>query len=314
MTATLLDKVIAGAIEDTLSTGALLRHMLMLGSRLKSEELLRWSTDELNGYSQRDLDEFPSYRGPLRPAVVAQGVGESDYQLPRHKSWRVEGRDIPREHRGNMLSVYLHHPLAELEKMASRDEPIKIAWSNTQVSRYNRLRKQGEANGPDGYKAEIVLMNVPPSTVHGIVDTIRTRALMFALKLQTDYPDAGEINGPTTETQKVRETVTNNFHTTIYGGNNTVANGENITQNVQINQGDTTALLDFFKTQGLDEAGQTELSEALKADGDKPGSAVTRFLERLGSGAIKLGTAVASPVAFELGKAALSSYFGVPLA
>jgi hypothetical protein len=307
---TLLDKVIAGAIEDSLSTGALLRHMLMLGSRLKSEELVSWASGELNGYGTRPRTEYPSYRGPLKVIVQVMGVGE-ERKLP--KTWRIDARDIPSEHVDAMLPAYLHHPLAELEKMAASDDAVRIGWPNIYVQRYNRWCREGNANHPDGFKAETVFKNVPASMIHGIVDTIRTRALMFALDLQTDYPDAGEINGPTTETEKVRESVTNNFNMNIYGGTNTVANGENFTQNVQIQQGDSQALLDFFKDQGLDEFGQTELQAALEEDGDKPGTGVAGFLKKMALGTFKFGGEAATPALTAAAKVGLGLFFGVPI-
>ncbi|MDQ6739156.1 MAG: hypothetical protein M3021_01975 [Actinomycetota bacterium] len=75
---------------------------------------------------------------------------------------------------------------------------------------------------------------ITPASLHGIIDGVGNEALMLALDLQADLPDAGEVGGPTTQDKDVEKTVSFHFETHINGGTNTVGMGENVTQNVQI--------------------------------------------------------------------------------
>lgn len=307
----LLDRVVDGASNDTVSTGNLLRQVITLGHRMKSPELVSWAMNELNGYSETQIDELPDYRGPL---LVPVQVFASGY-FRSSKKYLLNKEDVPDEghFRKVHFNVWLNQPLAELERLAALDEDPGQAWPNQAVGQYVTWCQEDRAVHFPDFNALSVRKIIPRTMLHGIIDSVRTRALLFALDIQTEFPDAGEPNGPTTDTPKVRDAVTYNINNHIYGGTNTVANGENNTQNVQINQGDTQALLDFFKNQGLDEAGEAELQAAIKEDGDKPGGGVSTFIQKLTAGTIKLGGAVATPALIAAAKVGLGLFFGVPI-
>lgn len=308
----LLDRIIDGASEDTVSTGNLLRLLITLGHRLKSEDLVAWVLKELNGYPESRLTELPDYRGPLLVPVEVYASGY--YQSS--KRYFLNKEDVPDESdfRKWQFHTWLYQPLAELERLAAAAEDPSQPWPNQAVALYVKWCDESRAQHYMDFNPISVRRIIPRTMLHGIIDSVRTRALLFALDVQAQFPDAGEPDGPTTESQKVSEVVTYNINNHIYGGNNTVANGENISQTVQINQGDSEALLDFFAKQGLDAAGQADLRAAIAEDGSQPGGGVARFLDKLKKGTIKLGAAVATPIAIDLGKNALGAFFGMPIA
>lgn len=307
----LLNRVIDSASDEGVSTGNFLRQVITLGSRMKSGELVDWAMKELNGYPSDKLSELPDYRGPH---LVPVEVYASGY-FQNSKKYHLTPESVPDEgeFRKWNFHTWLYQPLAELEQLAKAEYDPSQEWTNQSLSKYSKwIEANRAAHFPD-FNPISVRRIIPRTMLHGVIDTVRTRALLFALDLQSAFPDAGEPSGPTTEIQKVREAVNFNISNNIYGGNNTLANGENIQQSVQINQGDTQALLEFFKSQGLDEIGQTELHAAIEEDGDKPGAGVSRFLSKLSSGAIKMGASIATPAAVQLGRAALGAFFGVPI-
>lgn len=307
----LLDRVIDGASEDTVSTGNLLRQVITLGRRMKSDELVTWAMNELNGYPETNLSELPAYRGPLQVPVEVFASG----YFQTSKKYFINKEDFPDTHdfRKWQFHTWLYQPMAELERLAAADVDPSQSWSNQALAVYIKLCEENRAPHYPDFNPLSVRKIIPRTMLHGIIDSVRTRALLFALDVQAEFPDAGEPNGPTTDTPKVRDAVTYNINNHIYGGTNAVANGENITQNVHIEQGDTQALLDFFKEQGLDQSGQAELAAALEEDGGKPGSGIARFLKRLGEGALNFGGKVVTPALETLAKAAIAAHFGVVL-
>lgn len=306
----LLDRVIDGASEDTVSTGNFLRQVITLGRRMKSDELVDWAMKELNGYPETKLAELPDYRGPL---LVPVEVFASGY-FQSSKKYYLNKEDMPDENfRKWQFHTWLYQPMAELEQLAAADEDPSQQWTNQALALYIKWCEQNRAPHYPDFNPLSVRRIIPRTMLHGVIDSVRTRALLFALDIQAQFPNAGEPNGPTTDTPKVREAVTNNFNTHIYGGNNTVANGENFTQNVQINQGDVQSLNRFFDEQGLDEAGKAELQAAIAADGDKPGAGVTGFLKKLAEGTIKFGGEMATPALIAAAKLGLGLFFGVPI-
>lgn len=307
----LLDRVIDGASEDTVTTGNLLRQVITLGRRMKSDDLVAWAMNELNGYPETQLSDVPAYRGPLQVPVEVFAGG----YFQSTKRYFLNKEDVPDENefRKYQFHTWLYQPMAELERLAAADSDPGQAWPNQAVAMYIRWCEEQRAPHYPDFNPLSVRKIIPRTMLHGIIDSVRTRALLFALDIQAEFPDAGEPNGPTTDTPKVRDAVTYNINNHIYGGTNTVANGENITQNVQIKQGDTESLLAFFKNQGLDEAGQAELQAAIAEDGEQPGAGISGFLKKLASGTIKLGGAAATPALTSAAKVGLGLFFGVPI-
>lgn len=278
---------------------------------MKSDDLVDWAMKELNGYPEKELSKLPDYRGPL---LVPVEVTASGY-FQSSKKYFLNKEDVPDEgeFRKWQFHTWLYHPLAELEQLASADYDPSQQWTNTALAKYTKWVEKDRAVYYPDFNPISVRKIIPRTMIHGVIDTVRTRALLFALDLQAAFPDAGETSGPTIDNPKVRDAVTYNINNNIYGGTNTVASGENINQTVQIQQGDVGSLLDFFDKLGLDEDGRAELKAAVEEDGDQPGEGTAGFLDKLRTGALKLGTAAAGQAAVQIGKAALGAFFGVPV-
>lgn len=305
---TLLDDVIDSAQSDEVSTNSLLRKMITLGYRLRSEELINWAKSELNGYGDVPVSDLPIYRGPLKTPVEAAYVGPGN----SHRThWIDEGSvpDVP-GFRDAHFYTYLNQPLAELQRLIEAENDLSEIWSNRAVAQLNKWGDEGSAHHFNNMHANSVRKIITRPSLHGVIDAVRTNALLFTLELQRNIPKAGEPDGPTTQTEDVRQIVTLNIHNNIYGGTNTLANGERIALSAQINQGDSDALLRYLKEQGLDAKGQSELKAAIEAEDARPGEKVQGFLRKVGAGALSFGQSVAVPTAVAAAKKALGSYYG----
>ena len=265
---------------------------------------------ELNGYPATGIDEIPAYRGPLSVPVevYAEGWNHSS------KKYFITRDDVPDERgfRETQFDVWLNQPLAELEQLAAADADPAQVWPNSAFAQLRKWIDQNRVPHYPDFHAANVRKIIPRSMLHGIIDGVRTRALLFTLDIQAQFPDAGEPNGPTIDTPKVREAVTYNINNHIYGGTNTVANGENIDQTVNIQQGDLAGLMEVLRGLGFGQGERDELEAAIATDDGKPGGAIKSYLARIASGAIKVGGAIATPVTISLAQRAIASFLGVP--
>lgn len=304
----LLERTIDGASDDSVSTGNLLRNMVIIGKRMKSDELYNWAFKELSGYGT-DITFLPNYRGPL---LVPIEIHASGY-MQSSKTYFLSPSDVPDENfRSTQFYAWLTEPMAELEQLAIGESEPGQAWPGGVMRQYVEWCQQGRATHFPDFNPMSARKIISRTMLRGVIDTVRTRALIFALDLQADFPNAGELDGPTIDIPKVREAVTFNINNNIYGGTNTVANGETVSQVVHIEQGDLEGFSMALKSLGLGEAEQAELRQAIDADGRRVGPATSSFIEKLKAGTVKLGGAVATPVAVQTLQQALTSFLGVP--
>jgi hypothetical protein len=158
---------------------------------------------------------------------------------------------------------------------------------------------------------------VPLSFVVGILDTVRNRVLNFALEIEEQYPEAGDVSSISTpiSSSKIQQI----FNTTINGPVGNLATGsQNFSQSaiMEIGKGDFEELSKFLKSLGLTSDDIKELHIAIKTDGQPKqkhfggrvaewlGKAVTKSAQ----GLLKIGSDVASKVISD----AIFRYYGLP--
>ncbi len=110
---------------------------------------------------------------------------------------------------------------------------------------------------------------VPRSAMFEILDTVRTRVLNFALELEDQHPEAGEVVGAVTQ-----ERLSHVFKTTIYGNvTNFAAGNRDVVQTADtIAPGDYRSLQSYLNQIGVAQEDVGELKAAIEADkaaGDK---------------------------------------------
>jgi hypothetical protein len=158
-------------------------------------------------------------------------------------------------------------------------------------------------------------MQMPKSVVVAILSTVRNRILNFALEVEASNPDAGEAAPESTPVPK--ETVSQIFHTHIYGNVGSVASGHDITQTATVNvqQGNFRSLAAFLETQGVADGDVKDLKAAVQPEpevsSDRFGKRVStwmgKMVEKSAEGTWKVATGVASNVL----TSAIKAYYGI---
>lgn len=300
---TLLREIQDAATRRDASLSDLLRKCLVLAARLGHAELRTWVERELNGY--RKEDPLPDYR--ILHGVQSRGHFAGSFgallnavPVPLHG---VEARI-----RTSLETVCFPDPVAALEDLATPNGELQSPWPTDCIA---ALREQlyRDYQCLDAWKV------IPRNYVVGVLDTVRTKVLTFALEIERENPDAGEASPGTLPVPSER--VDAIVQTVIYGGTNTIVSpGAQVVQNVQVNQGDISSLREHLLTQGLSHDDVGALEDALKDDphpagtgfGKKTAEWLGKMVTKAASGAWDKATDVAGVVLTE----ALKRYLGLP--
>jgi hypothetical protein len=180
------------------------------------------------------------------------------------------------EHRHFAETVVLDQPIAAYEG-ANAESSMLFKWPANLTVLYQR----------SFYGGRLVLnragQEVPGTVLVGLVDTIRTRVLHFALDLRDEL---GLVSDDPSEVP--REKVEQLVVTNIYGGFNVIASRDfTQTYTIEINTGDWAALSEALeKRLGLGYSAISELKTALDQDSNVPepglGKRTTEWLKQLG--------------------------------
>ena len=247
---TLLDEIIELASSEHGSVSTLLRRCLVLAHFLKNDRLKAWAENELNGYGSTQDETIPAYRKISAPAkgllLGAFGAVRNDQPIPSGL--------LDEEDRHRAESAVFFQPIAAFEANPIYGGYFSLPWPSNLVLKYERIFSDYALN-----KAWQV---IPNTVIAGLVDTIKTRVLLFALELKDDVESVNNDFG-----KVAKEKVEKNIVINILGGNNVVASCD-VTQvsNVIIEKGDWNGLDKALKEIGLKATEISELKVALKED------------------------------------------------
>jgi len=268
----LLDEIVELAASETGSVATLLRKCLVLAHTLKNDRLKVWAESELNGYDPNDAG-IPEYR---KTAAAAKGFFIGPLGA------RINDQPIPpamlqERHRRFAESVVLFQPIAAYENISGNSRFV-IEWPANLTILY-------QAAFFRGYALNRAWQEVPASVFVGLIDTIKTRVLRFALELKDDL---GSVSDDLNELPKGK--IDQQVTTYIVGGHNVIASRE-FTQinSIEINKGDWTALAEGLNRLGVQKPAISELKSALDHDskdettpGRGLGKSTASWLKQLG--------------------------------
>jgi len=267
--ATLLDQIIDGSTDSTVRTSDLLRRVQVAARRVVAPEVEAWVKRELNGYSNDD--ELPAYRTmatTVNGLFTGPGQSHITQSIPPHPDFLED------------FAVYMRQPLVELETFAVADSDPKSEWPAWRVKAY-----EDKGVYAIQFFALFSAWNViSRPALLGVIDTIRNKAMEVALDLQEQFPDAGEVGGPTVETDTRLASVIYNVNNNIYGNGTNVATGHDNSQKVRI-EGHRDEFVQEMRKLGLSAAATDEFVAAVE-DGGIEGAPVRGFIERVKGGAI----------------------------
>jgi hypothetical protein len=290
----LLDEIVGLATDGQTPPAVLLRKLLVLAFRLKSEKLKSWVEKELNGYGP--ADPLPDYRVTSTNSIgVFFGTGGS----------RLENIPLPTlllkdEHRKLIDTAELRDGIATYQLSSGRDSTSGqwiIPWPPNLVAYYQSVFYPGQ------YALKTAWQEVSPLFVSMLLDAVQNRALRFTLELQAELgPDSEDVSAVAIKTLD-RQIVT-----IIYGGNNLIAERTGDVHqagSMVVNKGDFSSLATAMETLGADKLDVAALARALAEDRAEvnPSEGIGR---RAGTWVIAMATKLAGKIGeagFEVAKA-----------
>ena len=299
----LLVDIQAAAVDPKHSLSDLLRKCQILAFRLRHEPFKTWVGHELNGYPNDAT--LPPYRASMRGEIKANLSGPFGSD---GKNVPVPLSLIPAEARDKATRFDFYQGVAALESTVER---AKAGDHGTIQSLF-----PVEAYAPleiwEGYQTMSMWLQVPISSVVGVLDQVRSRALEFVLEIEAENPKAGEE--ATTDPPVSLARADAIFNTVIFGGQ--VAVGPNASVEVSVSPGDLTSLLGYLESQGVERAERDELGEAIKEDEaegarEKPGRRVAAWLGRVTLKVAASGGRVGEGTAAAVIGTAVARYFGL---
>ena len=187
---------------------------------------------ELNGYSKTEI--LPNYR-VLNVNSKGHFSGTFGSEL-RNADMPIFC--LPSEFRENCSIAKFNSPIATLESLSSSDSGVLTQDWNPII-----LAKYGSAMY-EGYHCIQAWKVLPASAVIGIIDTVKTKILNFALEIEMINKDAGdvEINSNPIPQDKVSQI----FNINVSGNVQNLASG-NHQSNIQQEVANTQLPEDFIK-------------------------------------------------------------------
>jgi hypothetical protein len=289
---TVLDEIIDASTDSAVTTADLLRKVQIVAHRLGASEVVRWAKSELTGYA--DDAELPTYR-IMQTSVMGTFTGPMQSVIQQHLT-PVTGR------LESMWAMEFRVPLTELQALASSKSDPQREWPTFMVKAY-------EATGAFRIQYHHLFSAhnvITRQSLLGLLDVVRSKAMEFALELQTDYPDAGAVGGPTISSTPGLSSTVYNVTNNIYGDGSNIATGSHARQRSRVEKGDSRAFLRAVEDLGLTAADASEFVSAVQEEGALHKPRVQGFLNRVRSGALQLGGAIATDTVaaslVELGK------------
>jgi hypothetical protein len=248
----LLDEIIDLSAGGQGSVATLLRKCLVLAHTLKNDRLKTWAASELDGYKADGWDDtaVPEYRKTPAPAK-GFFVGAFGSQI---NSQPIPPGCLQKEHKCFAESALLLQPIASYEG-TDPHATLHLEWPANLTLLY-----QGRFF--EGYVLNRAWQEIPGTVLVGLIDTVRTRLLRFALELKDELGSVGDDPNELPKGKIDQQVVTY-----IFGGTNVIAS-TNVTQvgTIEIEKGDWSALADALTGLGVGATAVSALKSALDHD------------------------------------------------
>jgi hypothetical protein len=300
------------AIDSKNDISTLLRQCKVLAARLGSNELGEWADQELNGYN--DAKNLPNYR-----VINTELKGNFSGAFGR----ALNNAPIPlfcfdKKFRDDLSKTYGTQPISSYEaliKSSSKGNNFIEQIPADLVAYYSQKIYQGMV-------CLSAWKEIPYGSIVSLVDVVRNKILDFALKIETEIPEAKEIENISKDNASlIQEKVSQVFHTTIYGNVGNIADGNtNVSQSATINvkNGDLKSLKKYLLEYGVEAKEVEELEKAIESDNKedvvktkKLGKSVASWIGGLVSKSVNVAMPMAQAVSADLITKAIFMYYGI---
>ncbi|MEN9358727.1 MAG: hypothetical protein RL095_262 [Verrucomicrobiota bacterium] len=215
---TLLQQIQTAAVDPKIDISSLLRLCLILAYKLNHDKFKDWVNSELDGY--RDKENIPEYR-KFRTLVLGHFIGRfqslKDVQLPE--------LNVPEDLRDIFFCCDLGEGISEIDNLI---KSCKAGVVNTAIPQdfINLI----EDNFYNNMKLVGVKKLIPESRLVKIIDTIKTKIILFTLEIESQCSDFEMIKTNTSQMN-----IVNHIYKTVIMGDveNMAAGSKEFTQGQQ---------------------------------------------------------------------------------
>lgn len=301
----LIHDIQAAAIAQGSDIPTLLRMCKLLAARISHHEFADWVDRELNGYPS--IKELPDYR-----VVRVDSYGSFIGTFARADKLQIPVSVLPKELQEQFRNAYLASSISAYmallpgDRSGSVQEPWPVA-----LAVHNASKLTPDMQCVSAWK------EIPIGAIARLMDSVKTRVLGFAIDLEREAPNAGELPIGS-QPPLSQEKMTQIFNTNITGNVGNVANAssEFSQSSIIIEPGNWQSLQARLLELGLTAADL----EGLKADLERAASAVSRaektktastWIGRLAGKAASGAAGVGIEVAATGVAKAIAAYFGL---
>jgi hypothetical protein len=207
----LLSQIERGAADGRSDLADVLRQCITLGGHARSAELRDWARRELDGYRGA---EVPSYRR-LEAPLLLDGL-QGHWQLRRKQISVYDLPDFAQEAMREGLTIPFG--IAELERLARKSDPIDLQPAGADDLVYFM-------NHSAGYNVQVerLYYSASPTSIHGIVDQIRTNLVALAAELRASAVASDGVPTAAAADQAVKVVVKGFARVNVAVGENAIA-------------------------------------------------------------------------------------------
>lgn len=279
----------------------------LLAARISHQQFAEWVDHELNGYPS--IDTLPDYR-----VVRVDSYGSFIGSFARADKLQIPVSVLPKEFQEQYRNAYMGSSISAYTSLVSGDKAgsVQEAWPIAlAVHHVSKLT-------PD-MQCVSAWKEIPIGAIVRLLDSVKTRVLGFAIDLEREAPNAGELpigSQPPLSSEKMTQI----FNTNITGNVGNLANaGTGFSQSavVQVEQGNWQSLQSHLLELGLSggdiDGLKADLDRVLAANSQEEkskaaGTWIGRLASKVAAGAAGVGLEVAAAGVAK----AIASYLGLP--
>ncbi len=302
----LIHDIQAASIAQDSDIPTLLRMCKLLAARISHQEFAAWVDRELNGYPT--IKELPDYR-----VVRVDSYGSFVGSFSRAGKLQIPVSVLPKELQEQYRNAYMGSSISAYTALLSGDKPgsVQEPWP-VALAVHNASTLTPDMQCVSAWK------EIPIGAIVRLMDSVKTRVLGFAIDLEREAPNAGELPIGS-QPPLSREKMTQIFNTNITGNVGNVANassGFSQSSAIVVEPGNwqslQACLSEFGLTAGDTEGLKGDLERALAAGSqeEKTKTASTwigRLAGKAATGAAGVGIEVAATGVAK----AIAAYFGL---
>lgn len=305
----LIQDIQLATITPNYDIPTLLRMCKLLAARISYNDLEEWVDRELNGYQNKQA--LPDYR----IATVTSYGSFASYSHQLNKL-QIPVTVLPEELQDNFRYTYMTAGVSFYVGLLSNDKADKVLqypWPIVTTMKYVS-RSFVDMDCLSAWQ------EIPCALISRLLDSIKTRVLGFAIDLEREAPNAGELpigSSPPLSSEKMTQI----FNTNISGNVSNLSNsGRDFSQNTEssVHHNNWGSLEYFLLQNGLTSDNISELKDQVDAlsylqEGVERESKVRKLADSLSKKAVSSVVGVSVEVISSSFAKAIASYLGFPM-